>query len=68
LLFPPFEAPKLRISLLVAYFQCPFSLTYGGASYGCCCACSSCSIRVEKEEVGATQEQKKLASKRNRRN
>jgi len=78
-----FEAPELKTSQLVACFQCPFSLTYVVASYGCCCSCCSCSTKVKKKKrtkksetqetkkkkkVATTQEHKKPTSKRNPRN
>jgi hypothetical protein len=30
---PPYEAPELKTSQLVACLRCPFSLTYVAASY-----------------------------------
>jgi hypothetical protein len=64
---PPFEASELKTSQLIVYFQCPFSLAYVVASYGC--SCCSCNTKIKKEkEVASTQEHKKPASKRNPRN
>jgi hypothetical protein len=50
-------------------FRCPFSLAYIVVSYGYCWSYCSYGTKVEKEEeVTATQEHKKPASKRNLRN
>ncbi len=59
LLLPPSKAPELKTSQLVTCFQCPFSLAYDAASYGCCCSYYSYSTKVEEEkEVAAIQEYK----------
>ncbi len=69
------EAPELKTSQLVACFQCPFSLTYVVASYGCCCSCCSCSTKVFKkkrssnnsrtQETNKQKKPKKLKAKKN---
>jgi len=69
LLFPPFEASKLKTSQLVACFLCPFSFAYATVGYDCCCSCYSCNTKIEKEkEIATTQEHKKPIRKRNPRN
>jgi hypothetical protein len=54
-------------------FQCPFSLTYAAASYGCC-SCCSCSTGVEKkssssnsrtQETNKQKKPKKFKAKKN---
>ncbi len=50
LLLPLSKALELRTSQLVACFQCPFSLAYAVASYGCCCSYCSCSTKVEEKK------------------
>jgi hypothetical protein len=65
-LLPPPKVSKLRTSQLVFCFRCPFSFAYTATSYGCCCSFCSYNIIIEEEnEVVATQEHKKLVSKRN---
>jgi cytochrome c oxidase assembly protein Cox11 len=64
LLLPPFKAPKLRTSKLVACFRYPFSLAYVAVSYGCCCSYCSYNTRVEKEEVQAKETQEIQSQKK----